>query len=772
MRELMLIQSAVVALATAHAATAQTVDPAGVFSEAVSYWDMSSAADRSLPSSELVPTGGAVRFGIPLEGAEREASMNAGGDGLVAKLDDAALIIGQGAEGEANIEGGEVTLLVRMKNEGSWNHTPFSKHGGGDLLQYNLFAFELDGGSVDLGFQLGTSRGVTRAAAELPPVRARSWNTIVARYDARRVEIFINGRPAGEVRHGGGLRPASAVPLVLGGEPQAAGDGYRVRRRLRGAIDHAAIWDRALSDDEIVAVSGGIAPLDTPHLRPEMHFTPRANWINDPNGMMYANGQYHLFYQHNPFGDTWGHMSWGHATSQDLITWDEQPIALLEEDGVMIFSGSAVHDEANTSGFGSAEEPPLVAIYTGHQSNPNLQDQRLAYSTDRGETWTKYAGNPVIDKGLPHFRDPKVFWHEPTDRWIMLVSQALNRVIDIYASEDLRDWEQISSFGPAGQSNVPNWECPELFELPVDGDPNNTRWVLQIDVGNKGPAGGSAGMYFVGQFDGTRFVNENPSETTLWVDHGADFYAAQAFNHDPEGRVVWLAWMNDWRYANTVPTGPWRGQMSVPREVGLTQRPEGVRLTQKPVDEITRQLQTTFTASDFEIPAGRHTFARLLEHNGFSRHLGSFPEGAFVLSMTANPGGAIRFGGVVKQRPASFTAAGVAVSGPNQPGTVFGYDLRLREMFVDRRNSGETDFHPSFTGVHSAPLMTNPDGSVTLQIVVDNSSVELFGGAKPGAFTAAISDLVFPAEDWNGVSLFADLAPITLRNISIQKLPD
>ena len=352
------------------------------------------------------------------------------------------------------------------------------------------------------------------------------------------------------------------------------------------------------------------------------------------------------------------------------------------------------------------------------------------------------------------------------------MSQALNRVIDIYASEDLRDWEQISSFGPAGQSNVPNWECPELFELPVDGDPNNTRWVLQIDVGNKGPAGGSAGMYFVGQFDGTRFVNENPSETTLWVDHGADFYAAQAFNHDPVGRVVWLAWMNDWRYANTAPTGPWRGQMSVPREVGLTQRPEGVRLTQKPVDEITRQLQTTFTASDFEIPAGRHTFARLLEHNGFSRHLGAFPEGAVVLSMTANPGGAIRFGGVVKQRPASFTAAGVAVSGPNQPGTVFGYDLRLREMFVDRRNSGETDFHPSFAGVHSAPLMTNPDGSVTLQIVVDNSSVELFGGAKPGAFTAAISDLVFPAEDWNGVSLFADLAPITLRNISIQKLPD
>ncbi|MEL6396958.1 MAG: GH32 C-terminal domain-containing protein [Planctomycetota bacterium] len=763
---------AAIVLAAASIASAQPVDPAKVFADAVSFWDMSSARDRASPSSDLTPTGGETRFAVPLEGSDRDASLNAGGDGLVATMNDAAFIIGQGASGEANLAGREVTMLIRMKNMGSWDHTPFSKHGGGDLLQYNMFAFELDGGRVDLGFQLGTERGVARAAEQISPVRARDWNTIIARYDGRSIDLAVNGRISVPVRHSGRLRPASGVPLVLAGEPQAEGGGYRVARRLTGEIDHAAIWDRALSDDEIIAVSGGIAPLETPHLRPQIHFAPKANWINDPNGMMYANGRYHLFYQHNPYGDTWGHMSWGHATSTDLTNWDEQPVALREQNGVMIFSGSGVSDTANSSGFGTDGNPPLVAIYTGHQSDPPRQDQRLAYSIDQGDTWTKYSGNPVIDKNLSHFRDPKVFWHEPTGRWVMLVSQARNRIVDIYVSDDLRVWEQVSSFGPAGQSDVPNWECPELFELPVDGDPNDTRWVLQIDVGNNGPAGGSGGMYFVGHFDGERFINENPRETTLWVDHGSDFYAAQAFNHDPKGRVVWLAWMNNWRYANAVPTGPWRGQMSIPREVGLTRLPDGVRLTQRPASEVVGQTQTTFAASDFEVPAGRHTFARLLEHNGYSRHLNAIPEGAYIVTMTARPEGAIRFGGVVKQRPAAFTPAGAAVPGPNQPGVQFGYDLRLREMFVDRRRSGETGFHPNFADVHYAPLIENPDGSVTLEIIVDNSSIELLGGARPEALTAAISDLIFPAEDWNGVSLFADLAPVTLESLTIRGFVD
>ncbi|MEM7755857.1 MAG: GH32 C-terminal domain-containing protein [Planctomycetota bacterium] len=763
----MLRTSALAVLASVSIATAQSTTPAEVFEDAVAFWGMASAADQRSPSHELVPTGGEARFGVPLEGPDRAASLGAGGDGLVATMEDAAFIIGQGAGGKANVEGREVTILIRMQNSGSWNQTPFSKHGGGALLQYNIFAFELTGGRVDLGFQLGTERGVSRAAAEIPPVRARDWHTVVARYDGRTIKLFVNGRAFTSVKHSGQLRSASDVPLVLAGEPQARGDGYRVARRLTGAIDHAAIWERALTDDEIIAVSGGIAPLETPHLRPQIHFTPETNWINDPNGMMYADGRYHLFYQHNPFGDTWGHMSWGHATSTDLITWNEKPVALLEENGVMIFSGSAVNDATNSSGFGTRADPPLVAIYTGHRSDPNRQDQRLAYSTDNGETWTKYSGNPVIDKDLPHFRDPKVFWHEPTERWLMLVSQALNRIIDIYASDDLRNWEQISSFGPAGQSHVPNWECPELFELPVDGDPSNTRWVLQIDVGNRGPAGGSAGMYFIGDFDGTRFINENPRETTLWVDYGADFYAAQTFNHDPEGRVVWVAWMNDWRYANTIPTGPWRGQMSIPREVGLTQLPEGIRLTQKPASEVMDNMSITFAAEDFTIPAGRHTLPRLLENNGYSKHLDAVPEGAYIITMTAKPESTLRFGGVVKQRPADFTPAGAPIAGPNQPGTAFGYDLRLQEMFVDRRTSGETDFHPQFSATHYAPLTTTRDGSVTLQIIVDNSSVELLGGADPEALTAAISDLIFPADGWNGVSLFADLGPITLDSLSI-----
>lgn len=767
------MNAAITATATCLMATTafcQSINPSSVFDQAVAFWGMSSDRDSNGASSTLVPSGGSVDFGVALTGAALDASLASGGDGLVARLDDAALVIGQGADGEANIAGRGVTLLVRMRNDGSWNHTPFSKHGGGDRLQYNIFAFEREDGRAEIGFELGTARGVSRASGEIATVKARDWHTIAASYDGRTIDLYIDGRLQQSVPYGGRLRSGSEVPLVLAGEPQRANDGFKIRRRLTGEIDHAAMWSRALSEDEIIAVSGGVAPLQTPHLRPHAHFTPPENWINDPNGMMYAGGKYHLFYQYNPFGDTWGHMSWGHATSTDLVTWDHEPVALLEENGVMIFSGSAVSDAHNTSGFGTSANPPLVAIYTGHQSQPPEQTQRLAYSLDDGATWTKFDGNPVIDRDLKHFRDPKVFWHEGTQRWIMLVSRALDHQVDVYVSDDLKDWKMRSFFGPAGQQDVPNWECPEIFELPVDGNPNDTRWVLQIDVGNNGPAGGSAGMYFVGQFDGERFVNENPPETTLWVDHGADFYAAQAFNHEPNGDAIWLAWMNNWDYANAVPTGPWRGQMSLPRELGLTRLAEGIRLTQKPASSIVDDAEVVFRADDFEIPAGRHTLARLLEHNGLSRHLRVIPDGAYMITMTAKPGAAVRFGGVVKQRLARTSRGGSPIAGPNQPGTAFGYDLRLREMFVDRRRSGETEFHPEFDAIHYAPLIENEDGSVTLQVVVDSSSVELFGGADPEALTAAISDLIFPAEDWVGVTMFADLAPVTLEHLTVHSI--
>jgi sucrose-6-phosphate hydrolase SacC (GH32 family) len=270
------------------------------------------------------------------------------------------------------------------------------------------------------------------------------------------------------------------------------------------------------------------AELYKERFRPQFHFTPERNWMNDPNGMVYFEGEYHLFYQYNPFGDKWGHMSWGHAVSPDLVHWEQLPVGLLEEDGVMIFSGSAVVDWKNTSEFGQEGRPPLVAIYTGHRPADGRQNQCLAFSHDRGRTWIKYEGNPVLDIESKNFRDPKVFWHEPTSQWVMVVAWSGDRTIRIYGSRNLKQWEHLSDFGPAGSVHG-IWECPDLFPVPIKGEKNTERWVMVVNVGGGAPAGGSGCQYFVGQFDGTRFVEDlgvRPPAQAEYVPEGrmlADF---------------------------------------------------------------------------------------------------------------------------------------------------------------------------------------------------------------------------------------------------------
>ena len=260
--------------------------------------------------------------------------------------------------------------------------------------------------------------------------------------------------------------------------------------------------------------------------RPQYHFTPAQNWMNDPNGLVYHKGEYHLFYQHNPFGNTWGHMSWGHAVSRDLVHWEHLPVAIREEGDEAIFSGSAVVDERNTSGFGTRSNPPMVAVYTS--AYPDDQEQSLAYSTDRGRTWTKYAGNPVLDDPDREFRDPKVFWYEPERKWVMVLAKAVQRKVAIYASKDLKRWEHLSDFGPAN-AVAGIWECPDLFELPVDGDRRNKKWVMIVSLNPGSIAGGSGTQYFVGDFDGKRFTADNvrpytPPEGEVFEDFESSGY--------------------------------------------------------------------------------------------------------------------------------------------------------------------------------------------------------------------------------------------------------
>lgn len=309
--------------------------------------------------------------------------------------------------------------------------------------------------------------------------------------------------------------------------------------------------------------------------RPQFHFSPPQAWMNDPNGMIYDQGLYHLFYQHFPDDIVWGPMHWGHAVSKDLIHWEHRPIALHPDEKGYIFSGCAVADVNNSSGLGREGNYPLLALFTYHdeQAKQNgaesFQSQALAFSLDQGESWEKFKGNPVLEEeSLIDFRDPKVFWHEELDTWIMII--ACGDHIRIYHSPDLIKWEYISSFGADQGCHEGVWECPDLFELTVAGS-DVSKWVMLVSLVKGGPNGGSATQYFLGDFDGYSFRNENPKEEIRWLDFGTDNYAGVSWANAPStaGEKVFIAWMNNWDYATQIPTQKWRGAMTLPRELFL-----------------------------------------------------------------------------------------------------------------------------------------------------------------------------------------------------------
>ncbi len=309
-------------------------------------------------------------------------------------------------------------------------------------------------------------------------------------------------------------------------------------------------------------------------MRPTFHYAPAANWLSDPNGLVWHDDEWHLFYQYNPRGEDWGHMAWGHAVSRDLSNWEELAPALVEDDRHMIFSGSAVIDHDNTAGFGHGA---MVAIYTGAAADiPGHQAQCLAWSNDKGRRWTKYEGNPVLDLGLADFRDPNVFWHQPSKRWIMIVVLSDRNCAVLYGSPDLKVWQELSRIG---KSDAPGhlWECPLLIELPIDGS-DDTRWLFKVDVLSGAP--GSGALYQTGSFDGARFVADGEG----WgvVDAGSDFYAAIAWHgpRDDKERPAWIGWMGNHAYQGKLPLQGWRGAMSMPRRMSLRRTANGLRLAQ------------------------------------------------------------------------------------------------------------------------------------------------------------------------------------------------
>jgi sucrose-6-phosphate hydrolase SacC (GH32 family) len=316
--------------------------------------------------------------------------------------------------------------------------------------------------------------------------------------------------------------------------------------------------------------------------RPQFHFTPDRNWMNDPNGLVYYKGKYHLFFQHNPQANVWGNMSWGHATSTDLYNWHEEPVAIACTPTSGIFSGSAVVDINNTSGFGTTDNPPIVAIYTEHQNDESNQSQCLAFSVDEGATFTKYEGNPVLDINAKNFRDPKVQWID--NQWIMTVALANGYKISFYSSPDLKSWTHLSNFGPAAEVGGV-WECPDLIQF-------DDKWVLLVSLNPGGYQVGSGTQYFIGQWNGKEFIPDDLQ--TRWLDYGRDNYAGVTFSNAPDKKKIFLGWMSNWHYAGKVPTDPWRSAMTLPRELSL----HGDLIIQTPVSNPYGFPEVSFTTQE------------------------------------------------------------------------------------------------------------------------------------------------------------------------------
>ncbi|KRF08034.1 levanase [Paenibacillus sp. Soil766] len=459
----------------------------------------------------------------------------------------------------------------------------------------------------------------------------------------------------------------------------------------------------------------------TEKFRPQYHLSPESGNLSDPNGMVYFEGEYHQFYQNSG--------QWGHAVSRDLIHWEHLAVALARDSLGEIWSGSAVVDAKDTSGFFGGKAG-LVAVFTHFKGG--LQSQSLAYSTDKGRTWTKYEGNPVIpNPGLKDFRDPKVIWHEPTKSWVMVVS--VDNRVQFYTSPDLKAWKLASEFGRDQGSHAAVWECPDLFELSVEGS-KTKKWVLAVSIGSNSTTKGSTAQYFVGTFDGRTFKNDNPASDVLWTDYGKDFYAAVSYSDIPakDGRRIWLGWMSNWRYPFAMPTGAWKGNMSIPRELRLRNIPDqGIRLIQEPIQELQTLRGKEVIVTKQELMSGVNPFDRV---KGTSYEL--------VSELTVQPNSKVEF----QLRKGTDQATNVT------------YDAHAEKLTIDRTHSGISSFEKGFAEQVSAPLRLK-NGNLKLQFFVDEASLEVF--ANDGE--AVVSSLIFPDPTSNRLELSATEGNVTLE---------
>lgn len=471
--------------------------------------------------------------------------------------------------------------------------------------------------------------------------------------------------------------------------------------------------------------------------RPAFHHTPRYGWMNDPNGMFYKDGRWHLYYQYNPYGSKWQNMTWGHSVSDDLVNWEHLPEAIRPNGLGSVFSGSCAVDHDNTAGFGS---DAVIALYT---SAGTSQMQSLASSTDDGLTFNIYPSNPVLTLES-EARDPKVFWNDSTKEWNMILAHALDHEMLIFTSPDMKSWTLQSSFGKGLGAQGGVWECPDLFELPVAGT-DEKKWVLLCNINPDGPFGGSGTQYFVGDFDGKTFKADTDAAgnvSTKWLDYGKDHYATVTWSDAPDGRRVALGWMSNWQYAADVPTMQFRSANILPREMGLFRAPDGeVYASSAPSPEL-EALRGKLAAKVKKTTVGRkaRSFALPSENGGICE---------ILMDIEASKAKTVN----------------VVFSNSQGEKVVMQYDPAAATLSFDRTQSGITDFSEGFPAVTVTPTH-EASGRIALRIFVDRSSMEVFG--NDGEFV--MTNLVFPRTPYTALSVSAEGGNAKVENLRIYSL--
>lgn len=503
--------------------------------------------------------------------------------------------------------------------------------------------------------------------------------------------------------------------------------GQHISIEIQGVPETALCWKE-------LKLSGSFDMANRESFRPVYHHTPAYGWMNDPNGMFYKDGVYHLYFQYNPYGSVWGNMHWGHSTSTDLMHWKFEGCAIVPDAWGAIFSGSCVVDHENTAGFG---KEAVVAFYTSAKSTPwgDIQMQSMAYSLDNGKTFTKYEGNPILTSSEKDFRDPKVFWYAPGKHWVMIL--AVGQHMEIYSSVNLKEWKKESEFGAMQGAHGGVWECPDLVEIPVEGT-REKKWVLICNLNPGGPFGGSAAQYFVGSFDGKKFVNESPTQTK-WMDWGKDNYATVTWNNAPDGRCIALGWMSNWQYANNVPTRQYRSANTLARDLTLYREGQELYLKSTPSSEVKKARGKKVSIPSFKV-SEKHEMVNLFEEK----------QGAYEVE-------------IVIQNTGASKIAFCLLNDKGEKVSMY-YDLNRKQFVMDRSESGKIDFSKDFSAVTVAPV--NVDKELTLRLFVDRSSIEAFG--EDGKFV--MTNLVFPSQPYVKMCFEADKNEYAVKSLNVYKL--